>query len=433
MALPLVAVQGGLVILASICPQLMLKLSRARHKNNHTIEDPVVELSPDQPFTMDADTVIAFVSEWVNDRTVQDMLVNFSTIFGAVSGLYIMLTRKPGGESLSWYSAMACTRTTKRMTETWWLAYAVFWVLCFGLIIGGGLYKWFDKHHYMIVCGGLAAPLLLQPFIAPGITGEANVPVWSRYSVKATVWIAIFSFIGNWWYTHYFYSVLKASYSMPAHDLNAVPLAMYFATHFYFTLYHALAAQALRGVRTLFVRNSARFMFECSLVCAMAYSTAFTESATISAYPCYSFADRHQAYTLGSAFYGIYFLVSYPLFATIDEPREQATPIITITTGKASPTKASPAKGGKGGKGGKGKAGTKEEASTDIDSTDLDQEESTHTLYQVVWEALGAGMAVLMLLDIVRAALPLPLLVPMARPCKSDASLTCPPFDGQLC
>jgi len=37
-----------------------------------------------------------------------------------------------------------------------------------------------------------------------------------------------------------------------------------------------------------------RRAFSASLVCAMAYSTAFTESATISAYPCYAFADTHQ-------------------------------------------------------------------------------------------------------------------------------------------
>ena len=73
-----------------------------------------------------------------------------------------------------------------------------------------------------------------------------------RHSFKANVWIAIFSFIGNWWYTHYFYSVLEASYSMPGHDVNAVPIAMFLATHFYFTLYHALAAKALRAVTKLY-------------------------------------------------------------------------------------------------------------------------------------------------------------------------------------
>lgn len=191
----------------------------------------------------------------------------------------MLLQRKKGSERVSFLSAMACPLEQKRATEAFWLKYAVVWVACFAVIIGGRMYAWFDRHHYMIVCGGLATPLLLQPFLAPGITGEASLPWNERHCVKATVWIAIFSIIGNYWYTHYFYSVLKASYSMPAFDLNGVtdrtlcqfthtirvacvahmhthmhnwfrcalcalvqvPLAMYFATHFYFTLYHALA------------------------------------------------------------------------------------------------------------------------------------------------------------------------------------------------
>ena len=68
-------------------------------------------------------------------------------------------------------------------------------------------------------------------------------PWMDRHCTRANVWIATFSFIGNWWFTHYFYNVLEATYTMPAHDVNAVPWAMFFATHFYFTLYHALASK----------------------------------------------------------------------------------------------------------------------------------------------------------------------------------------------
>lgn len=30
------------------------------------------------------------------------------------------------------------------------------------------------------------------------------------------MWLAIYSHIGNYWYTHYFYTVLRAKYSMPS-------------------------------------------------------------------------------------------------------------------------------------------------------------------------------------------------------------------------
>ena len=84
--------------------------------------------------------------------------------------------------------------------------------------------------------GGLALPLALQPFLYPGLTREADRPLAQRYALKANVWLAIFGWVGNYWYTHYFYSVLKAEYTFPAHDLNGVPVAMFFATHFYFSL-----------------------------------------------------------------------------------------------------------------------------------------------------------------------------------------------------
>jgi hypothetical protein len=32
-------------------------------------------------------------------------------------------------------------------------------------------------------------------------------------------------------------------------------------------------------------------------------------------------SDRHMAYTIGSAFYGIYFIVSFPMFLRLDEPK----------------------------------------------------------------------------------------------------------------
>lgn len=53
---------------------------------------------------------------------------------------------------------LACADTplgkSKRATERWFLGYGVFWILCFGAIVGFGMYEWFDKQHYIIVCGG---------------------------------------------------------------------------------------------------------------------------------------------------------------------------------------------------------------------------------------------------------------------------------------
>eukprot|EP00468_Gymnochlora_sp_CCMP2014_P014603 CAMPEP_0167767910 /NCGR_PEP_ID=MMETSP0110_2-20121227/16336_1 /TAXON_ID=629695 /ORGANISM="Gymnochlora sp., Strain CCMP2014" /LENGTH=314 /DNA_ID=CAMNT_0007656449 /DNA_START=159 /DNA_END=1103 /DNA_ORIENTATION=- len=276
----------------------------------------------------------------------------------------------------------------KRNWEKFCLSYGVVWITCFGVIIGGEMYAWFDREHYMVVCVGLASPLLLQPILFPSITGESEVPLLQRYSLKANVWIAIFSFIGNYWYTHYFYNVLEAHYTMPSWDLNGVPIPMFFATHFYFCFYHVLANLALRKSLTTFAPGLFRTIVLCALVFVMSYVTAFMESLTISGFPCYGFKDRFYAYTLGSAFYGIYFLVSFPMFLRIDEEN-----VYNSTSEKSKKM----------------------------------------SLFTVIVEALASGMAVLILLDAVRVGLGMDLVFRINRPCKLDASVTCVPFNFKTC
>ncbi len=55
-------------------------------------------------------------------------------------------------------------------------------------------------------------------------------------------------------------------------------------------------------------------MLYWTAVLGFAYFTAFMETLSISSFPYYAFEDRFMAYTLGSAFYGIYFIVSFPVF-----------------------------------------------------------------------------------------------------------------------
>jgi hypothetical protein len=80
---------------------------------------------------------------------------------------------------------MTCNYEPKRLTEKFWLSWAVCWVLSFGLIVGLKMYEWFDAVHYLVVCGGLSAPLLLQPLLLPGITGEENT---SLENVRLLTW-----------------------------------------------------------------------------------------------------------------------------------------------------------------------------------------------------------------------------------------------------
>eukprot|EP00605_Chrysophyceae_sp_TOSAG23-4_P002571 GSChrysophyteH1.ASY1.ANO1.2836.1 assembled CDS len=223
----------------------------------------------------------------------------------------------------------------KREFEIYALKYTTVWIGIFGLVVVTKVYEQFDSSSYMILCVSLSLPYLLQPIVYP-LPAEKNLPLHLRYSFKANVWIAIFSFIGNYWYTHYFYSVLQAFYDFPSLRLNNVPI----------------------------------------LVLAFSYFTAFMETLTISSYEHYGFnVDRSTIYSIGSAFYGIYFIVSYPVFYRLDEK--------------------------------------------------IDRGESPHSLYNAIMEALGSGMLVLCLLDFCRLYLGVKLVIPGVALCENDNMQQC--------
>jgi cycloeucalenol cycloisomerase len=110
---------------------------------------------------------------------------------------------------------------------------------------------------------------------------------------------------------------------MPSHRLNNVPIAMFFATHFYFSTYHFFSNALLRKVVTTYTPGVPRTLLFIGVVLVFSYFTAFMETLTISSYPYYSFEDRDMAYTVGSAFYGIYFIVSFPAFYYFDGEIDQ--------------------------------------------------------------------------------------------------------------
>ena len=145
-------------------------------------------------------------------------------------------------------------------------------------------------------------------------------PLREAYIFKANLWIAVFSFVGNYWYTHYFYGVLNARYTFDAHRLNDVPIALYFMTHAYFMFYHVLSNCALRKTRRAFAKDAKRCAVECALVVVMAYTTAFMESLTICGFPYYSFEDRDMAYTREARFTGSTSWCRSPCFRWSNRP-----------------------------------------------------------------------------------------------------------------
>ena len=299
-------------------------------------------------------------------KTIQDFFQTIAPTFGtfaAITTVLFLLLKRNGPTShvvSSWLPTG--DNAAKRSFEIFALSYTAVWIGGFMIVLATQAYEQFTENEYMYLCVSLALPFLLQPFVYP-LQGEKKLPIWMRYSFKANLWIAIFSFIGNYWYTHYFYSVLKASYSFPSHRLNDVPIALYFATHFYFVTYHTLSNMMLRKIETTYQPSVFRTGFFWATVLAFSYFTALMETLTISSFPYYCFEDRAMVYRIGSLFYGIYFIVSFPSFYRLDEK--------VNVLGDVLP----------------------------------------HTVYQTAMESLGCSMGVLLLLDFSRLALDIPLTI----------------------
>ena len=253
------------------------------------------------------------------------MAAILGTMLAGIVGLVSIQTPQKDASSSSF---LPCPKLepSKRAYELFVAVYTPIWIGIFGVVVVLQLYEDFTAMSYLLLCGGLALPLMLQPLFLPSAgfqSPDAKRPWYERYSFKANLWLAVYSFIGNYWYTHYFYSVLKAAYTMPAHRLNNVPIAMFLATHFYFSTYHFFSNALLRKVVTTYQAGFARNVLFVSVVLVFAYFTAFMETLTISSYPYWKFEDRHMAYTVGSAFYGIYFIVSFPGFFAFEREIDQ--------------------------------------------------------------------------------------------------------------
>jgi cycloeucalenol cycloisomerase len=162
-------------------------------------------------------------------------------------------------------------------------------------------------------------PCIAIPLIWPS-PEEAKVEWYKRYTFKANVWVAAFNFIGNYFWTHYFFALLGASYTFPIkYTLNKIPPVCFLLTQPYFQTYHAFSNLLLRFVRRKMRPTWLRFFVACLTVLAVALFWALAETVTISSFPYYSFTDRTRMYQIGTGFYALYFIVSFPMFIRIDE------------------------------------------------------------------------------------------------------------------
>jgi len=217
----------------------------------------------------------------------------------------------------------------KAKTELYFLYCSAFWLLIIAFVVVTKVYESFYDIEYFLLGLLVSTPYLLYPVFS-GDSNRKGSSWWHRwrnsYWLKANVWLGIFGFIGNYFWTHYFFKVLGAAYSFPVKfTLNQVPFFLYLVTHAYFCFYHTLTNVLLRRVWSSQLYQHAshnvflQVSFNTCLVFSLGYATALMEAITISSVPYYHYSDPYSFYLYGSAFYGIYFYVSFPMFLRLDE------------------------------------------------------------------------------------------------------------------
>ncbi|XP_021741221.1 cycloeucalenol cycloisomerase-like [Chenopodium quinoa] len=210
---------------------------------------------------------------------------------------------------------------SKRWGELFFLLYTPFWLtLCLGIVVPFKLYENFKELEYLLLAMISAVPSFAIPMFFVGKADEGT-PLKDRYWVKASIWIICFSYVGNYFWTHYFFKVLGASYTFPSWKMNDVPHTTFLLTHVCFLFYHVASNMTLRRLRYALadVPEKIRWIMEGAWILALSYFIAYLETIAIANFPYYEFVDRDAMYKVGCLFYAIYFIVSFPMFLRIDE------------------------------------------------------------------------------------------------------------------
>ncbi|ESR53329.1 Cycloeucalenol cycloisomerase [Citrus sinensis] len=210
---------------------------------------------------------------------------------------------------------------SKRWAELFFLGYTPFWLtLCLGIIVPYKLYETFTELEYLLLGLVSAVPSFLIPLLFVG-KADSCLGLKDRFWIKANLWIIIFSYVGNYFWTHYFFTVLGASYTFPSWKMNNVPHTTFLLTHVCFLFYHVASNLTLRRIRhsVADLPDKIQLAVEAGWILVLSYFIAYLETLAISNFPYYEFVDRASMYKVGSLFYAIYFIISFPMFLRIDE------------------------------------------------------------------------------------------------------------------
>ena len=215
----------------------------------------------------------------------------------------------------------------KRAAERLYLAYTPVWGAVCGVVMLGGLAERWGDGPLLALGFGLWIVLLAAGFAlrAPEDRGR---PFYRLYHFKLAVFMALFSFFGNYFGTRYFYEVLDMHYGFRATwNLNDVPVFLYPLTAVYFTTYSVLLGVGLRAAASFSGGSRAAragALVAASLMLA-GMETALNANPAMKSTFCYG--NMSFALWFGTLMYGSHFVIAGPAWHRIDEAKGACTPL----------------------------------------------------------------------------------------------------------
>jgi len=216
----------------------------------------------------------------------------------------------------------------KAWGERFFLLYSPVWMLAFGIYQRSRVGDRFGDVGNLLVTLAIFAPVWLVPAL---LHRPADRRWYETYWFKFDVWILVYSAIGTYFLTEYFFDVLGMVYHYPhlhwtfdsalvGSGRQSVPVIMYLHAHYFFVTYHTTAVVVMRRVRSS--RLNVHPVVGALVVAATAWFWARAEM-TLTTSPSladqFRYEDLAWALRWGSLVYACYFVVSFPMVYRLDE------------------------------------------------------------------------------------------------------------------
>lgn len=218
----------------------------------------------------------------------------------------------------------------KAWAEKFFLIYTPVWILMMAVVMVLRISPRLGDAGMLLLALVVALPLLIVPLLLHRRRNSA-LPWHQTYWFKANVYIFLFSLLGNYFGSEYFFDVLGMVYRYPQLRLTfdsvlvgsgqqSVPVIMYVLTLAYFMTYHTTAVVVVRRIKTS-AAGFGRWLFPLALALAgffWAWAETFVMANPLMADMFY-YQDLPRMLAYGSIVYTCFFITSFPIFYFLDE------------------------------------------------------------------------------------------------------------------